>query len=129
MGFGVQRDKPLRIGNAAGHPECAIAGLDAFAGVGPAIALADQTVQGSQLLIHHVSDVDKDIIVVSALGVPDLSGNSRRAGSEEEDLGGFVGGIAVAGIHAGCQGQSMKYDLPGDGMSVGQSVTLLGEMG
>src|SRR5690606_6935706 len=71
--LGVHGDKALGVGHAAGIAKSAVAGFDAFAGVGPAIALAPHTVEGGEFLLDNVGNVDENIVVVAAGSIPDVA--------------------------------------------------------
>src|SRR5688500_16551115 len=96
--FGVHRNKAFGIGDAAGIAKSAVAGLDPFAGVGPTVALAYHTVEGSQLLLDHIPNIDKDIVIVAATGTPNVARQGSRARAKEENLCHFVRWIAVTRI-------------------------------
>ena len=65
--LGVHLDETFGVGAAHGVAEGAVAGLDALARIGAAVALTDEGVQGCKFLLDHVGDVDEDVVVEATL--------------------------------------------------------------
>ena len=67
VGFGVHADKALGIGYTTRIAKGTIAGLDPFACIRATIPLAYHAVERRQLLLNHISNIDKEIKEIEKL--------------------------------------------------------------